>query len=122
VQRRKSTTDVWSACILPAFVLRFSGGSFFEFRINDDVPLAGKMPALQTLLAHVYVPGAGKMPALQALLAHASFPRAGKMPALQTLLAHAFVPTSRQDAGAPGLYWRMLLFPGAGKMPALQLA
>jgi hypothetical protein len=36
-----------SAGILPAFVLRFSGGRLFEFRINADVPLAGKMPALQ---------------------------------------------------------------------------
>jgi hypothetical protein len=26
---------------------------------------AGKMPALQTLLAHAFVPRAGKMPALQ---------------------------------------------------------
>jgi hypothetical protein len=37
----------WSAGILPAFVLRFSGGRLFELRINADVPLAGKMPALQ---------------------------------------------------------------------------
>jgi hypothetical protein len=36
----------WSAGILPAFVLRFSGGRPFEFRIGADVPLAGKMPAL----------------------------------------------------------------------------
>jgi hypothetical protein len=37
----------WSAGILPAFVLPFPGGRLFEFRINADVPLAGKMPALQ---------------------------------------------------------------------------
>jgi hypothetical protein len=55
----------WSAGILPACVLRFSGGRLFEFRINADIPRAGKMPALQTLLAHVIVPRAGKMPALQ---------------------------------------------------------
>jgi hypothetical protein len=39
--------DYWSAGILPAIVLPFSGGRLFEFRINADVPLAGKMPALQ---------------------------------------------------------------------------
>jgi hypothetical protein len=37
----------WSAGILPACVLRFSGGRLLEFQINADVPLAGKMPALQ---------------------------------------------------------------------------
>jgi hypothetical protein len=55
----------WSAGISPASVLRFSSGRLLELGINADVPRAGKMPALQTLLAHVLVPRAGKMPALQ---------------------------------------------------------
>jgi hypothetical protein len=43
----------------------------------------------------------GKMPALQTLVAHGGVSRAGKMPALQTLVAHGGVSRAGQDAGAP---------------------
>jgi hypothetical protein len=78
----KTSSAKTSECRQDAGIcVALSGDTLFEFRINADVPLAGKMPALHTFFG-INLSRAGKMPALHTFFG-INLSRAGKMPALQ---------------------------------------